>query len=292
MSATVQQSTGVGNKGIEMTFSFHPRGGVRKHGRAIWWVLCVICLLLWQPFAAFAQTSVQRDQQALAVLQQVLVAGGGQGQLSSIQDLTRSGTVTYSADDPITASVTIKSRGQQVKVDTAMPDGQRIAIVDGGGGLQAEPNGTLLQISNQSAFDFRCMVFPYLSLADAAMNSSITVIYIGLVSHSGASLLDIRLQESVRTIQYPQGNRSVREAHDFYIDPNTFLVVAVSDRFYAGADGSQGLAHEIQFSNYQTENGISLPMTVVETIDGVTAVTMQLNQAMFNTGLSDSDFSL
>lgn len=276
-----------------MTFSFDLSSSARKHCRAIGWVLCAAFLLPFQPLVTFAQTPVQRDQQALAVLQQTIAAGGGQELLSSIQDLASVGTATYYLSDPVTASVTIKSRGsRQFRDDVVMPDGQRSTVVDGDGGLQVEPNGALLPVSSQSAFDLRCMVFPYSPLIAAIQSPSINVIYIGLVNHNGASVYDIRLQQTFAADQNSQGNRSAREAHDFYIDPNTFLVVAVSDQFYSSATGSEGISHEIQFSNYQAEGGVALPLTIVETVDGTTAVTMQLNQVNFNSGLTDSDFSL
>jgi hypothetical protein len=212
--------------------------------------------------------------------------------LSSIQDITETGTVTYNWNDPITASVTIKNRGlQQFRLDAVLPDGQQSTVINGGSGLQTDANGTVRAISRQSLSDLACTPFPYQSFIQALQDSSVSIVSNGLLTHNGASVYDVRIQKNYSADQDPEGNRGIREARDFYIDPNTFLVVSISDRLYSDATTSQSIVHEILYSNYQTENGVAMPLTISETLDGNTGVTLQLSQVTFNTGLTDSAFN-
>ena len=90
----------------------------------MWGLLCAICASISNLSPVIAQTPVERDQQALAVLPQTIAAAGGLDLLGSIQDVTETGSVTYSWSDSVTATVTIKGRGlKQFRADAALPNG-------------------------------------------------------------------------------------------------------------------------------------------------------------------------
>lgn len=254
-------------------------------------LLCVICAGVSTLSRVVAQTAVQRDQQALIVIAQTIAAGGGQDLLRSIQDLTETGNVTYYWSEPVTATVTIKSRGlQQFRTDTVLSEGQRSTIVNGGGGSQIEVDGTIRTISGQSASDLGCLTFPYPPLIAAMQDSSTNVIYVGLVAHNGTSAYDVRIQKTYSLNQDPQGTRGAREARDFYIDSNALVVVAISDQFHSGTN-DQGLAHEIDYSNYQPENGVMMPLQIAESANGAPGSLITIGQVVFNSGLNDADFT-
>jgi hypothetical protein len=239
-----------------------------------------------------AQSPPQRDQQALAVLTQTITAAGGQQLLASIQDFTEIGTVTYAWDSQAVRNVTVKGRGlHQLKIDADLPDGQRTAVVSNDGGSLTESNGTTRLISQQSANDLGSLSIPYIPLIAAMQDPTRSIIYGGLVTHNGVSVYDIRLRRVYTKQEDATGNRGVRETRDFYIDPNTFLVTSIADEIHAGGPNDNGIPHEILYSNYQSENGIAMPLTISETAWNVTGFTMQLSQVEFNSGLSDSDFA-
>ena len=236
-----------------------------------------------------AQSSVQRDQKALTILQQSIAAGGGTQQLTDIQDFTETGTVTYYWDAQDTGNVTVKSRGlHQFRVDATLPEGTYSVVVNGASGAITDVNGWIWPIYSQSAADIGSMSFPCLPLAAATQNASTSIIYVGLVTHNGASLHDVRFQKVYTQQQDPSGSRGAREARDVYIDPSTYYVVAISDQLGVS---SQGMPHEVLYSNYQSEGNVAMPLTITETVNGTTAVKMQLSQVAFNTGMGDSDFN-
>jgi hypothetical protein len=67
--------------------------------------------------------------------------------------------------------------------------------------------------------------------------------------------------------------------------------IGITDRFHLGGQNDAGTLHEIAYSNYQPENGVMTPLTITESVRGVTGFTMTLNQVTFNSGLVASDFT-
>jgi len=251
-----------------------------------------IALWLFAPNTATAQNSVQRDPQALTVITQVIAAGGGQELLSSIQDLTETGAITYNWADTVSGNVTVKIRGlHQFRIDADLPKGTRTTVVSGEGGSVKQVSGWTLSISRQSANDLGSLTVPYLPLIAAMQDSSTSIAYVGPVTHDGTPAYDIRLMKVYSKEQDPTGSRGEQEERDFYINPQTFLVVAISDQIHFEGRDDKGIPHEDLYSNYQSENGIMVPLTIVETVSGVIGVTLNFNQVTFNSGLADSDFS-
>lgn len=250
-----------------------------------------LCLLA--PRTCLSQGSAQRDQQALAILAQTIAAAGGSQSIASIQDFTEKGTVEYNFADPVTGSVTVKGRGlHQIRIDADLPKGMRTTVVNGKSGSMKEVDGRSWPINGQSAADLGSFTLPLLPLTGAMIDSSTSIIFGGLVNHNGSSAYDIRLQTAYTQQQDPTGHRGAEEARDFYIDPKTFLVVAVSGRLYfRGGPNDKGVPHEILYSNWQSVNGIMMPLAIVESVRGVTGFTIELSQVTYNSGLSDSDFA-
>jgi hypothetical protein len=250
--------------------------------------------LFWVAFSSIAsgQSAVQRDQQALTILLQTIAAGGGQNMITSIQDLTETGTATFNLDSEVRASITIKGRGLQlIRIDADLPEGRRSTVVNALGGLLREADGQLRTINRQSIANLRNITFPYLPLIVAMQDSSAKIIYGGLVTHDGAPAYDVRIEKAHAS---EQGSPRQRGSHprDFYIDPKSLLVMAISDQIRGPSDPQDaGIPHEVLYSNYQSQNGIAMPMTISETVRGVTGVSMELTQVTFNSGLTDSDFS-
>lgn len=254
-------------------------------------LFCAIALWFLTLRAVLSQNSVQRDQEALTILTQTIAAGGGQELLASIRDLTETGTVTYNFADPVTGKVTVKSRGlHQFRIDADLDGGKRSTVVNGDGGSLKEADGRNWPIYRQSATDIESLTLPYLALIAAIQDASTRIIYSGLTTHNGTSVYDIRI-EKVRTFEQKSvSTQGTREGHDIYIDPQSYLIMAVSDQVRFSGGGDQGVAHEILYSSYQAENGIPMPLAVSERVRGVTTLIMQLDQVTFNSGLTDSDF--
>src|SRR5579859_1547089 len=121
---------------------------------AFWGLACLIGIGIFVPSTTLAQTSVQRDQQALTILSQAVAAGGSQDLLNSIQDFTEIGTVTYYLQEQVTGNATIKGRGSnQFKLGAGLSTGQRTIVVSANSGALIDVDGSSRPISGQSAVD-------------------------------------------------------------------------------------------------------------------------------------------
>ena len=248
-------------------------------------------LWLFASKTAVAQNSVQRDPQALTILTQTLAAAGGRELLTSFQDLTETGTATYYLEQEVTGSVIVKERGlHQIRVDADLPEGRRRTVVNGAGGSLIEPNGKFRPIKRQICADLGSLTFPYLPLLEAIDDSSITVIDGGIVTYSGVSAHKIRIEKAYTWQEDPIGNRGALDGRDIYIDPKAFMVISISDQIRFGGPRAPGVSHEILYSNYRTEGGALIPLTISERMQGVTSVTLQLEHVAFNSRLTDADF--
>lgn len=243
-----------------------------------------------------AQQSPQaapRDPQAMNILSQCVAAAGGTQAVSTIQDFTGTGTITYyySAGEQAQGTVTVKGRGlTQFRLDATLQDGVHSWIVDNGATHQKNPDGSTSPLPSQNTVKPASATFPLLYLLSALQDTSISVSYGGLVTHDGAQVYDITAQkvlpqsvDSLNTV----GNTTKA---DFFIDPKTLVVQSVQDMAYR-KDGDRGASsHEMQFSNYQNVSGVLVPFSLTELIAGQKTATIQLNQVNFNSGLADSDF--
>lgn len=232
----------------------------------------------------------KRDQQAISILSQCLQAAGGTQAISNIQDFTGSGTITYG--DQAQGSVTIKGRGlTQFRADANLPDGVHSWIVSNGLAFQRSPDGSTSPLSSQNAVKSPIATFPLPYLLSILQNTSINISYGGLVTHDGTQVYDILVQKTLSPSVDPMNTVGDATKAHFFIDPKAMVIVSVQDSAFRKDGGPGASAHEMQFSNYQTVSGLSVPFSISELIAGQKTATIQLTQVTFNSGLTDSDFN-
>jgi hypothetical protein len=239
-----------------------------------------------------ATEAKRRDQEALLVLSGTIEAAGGTERLRAIHDFTETGTITYSWAKGVTGNVTVKSQGHdRLKIDADLPLGKQTTVISNNGGTIIPPTGSRISIDRQSVTDLGNLTLPALSLLEAVRDSSISVVYGGLVNHNGAQVYDVRLLLSYPKAQDLKGTRSTDEARDFYIDPKTLFVSAIADTFRLGGSTDASVGHEVAYSNYTLESGIMTPLAITESVRGKPAFSMTLTEVTLNPGLVAADFS-
>lgn len=253
----------------------------------------ILALSLTSPLAAQqSATTAHRDPQAVAILYQCLAAAGGIQAISTIQDVTATGTITYNGmDQSPQGHATIKLLGlHRFRLDTLLPDGQHSYVVSKDQTFHKNPDGSTSHMPPQNAIKPASVTFPLFHVLAAVQDTSFNVMYGGLVTHNGQQAHDILLQKFSSTSDDVEGALSkVTKAH-LYIDPTSLNVQAIADRAY-GRDGeSRETTHEMQFLGYQAVNGIAVPFTVIEVLGGQKLSTIQINQISLNAGLAEKDF--
>lgn len=251
------------------------------------------------PLAVCAQQAQQstqpvapvRDQQAIAILTQVLNASGGVSAVAAIQDFTATGNITYYWVQPVQGTATVRGRGlHELRVDVSLPDGPHSSITTATTSIQKNPDGTTSTLPSQNTRKPAVATFPLVLLFNAIQDVSVSVTYEGLILHNGQKAHEVVVQNTFATGGDPAGVLgSISKAH-LFIDPNSLTVQSIEDTAYRKDGGPGDYPHEIQFSGYQSVKGVLVPFSVRELIAGQQTLIIQLSQVKFNTGLTDSDF--
>jgi hypothetical protein len=234
------------------------------------------------------------DVQAVAVLSKVLSAAGGSQALGPIQDFTASGQITYSwAGQPVQGSVSLRGRGlEQFRMDAALPEGTRSWAVSHGIGKLNKADGTNEAIPGHNAINLGSLTFPYLWLAMAAGDPHTTVSTVGTAQVDGVNAIQIRVQRHYAASFDPHGTIAQLTTRDFFIDPVSSMILKVELMTHPLKTFSISLPEDLYFSNYQRVNGVMVPFSISDTVNGQQTWSIQLSSIQFNSGLSDSDFSM
>ena len=245
----------------------------------------------WQLTSQAAQ-QVQRDPQAIGILNQVVAAAGGATAIAAIQDFAATGQITYYwGDAPVRGTVSVKGRGlSEFRLDATLPDGVHSAVIGAGSTFQRLPDGSTSPLPSQNTVKAACLTLPILQIPGALQDSSLSVTYIGLIEQDGQKVHQLRVQKIFSSGTDPLGARSEISRTDFFVDPNSFYIVSTKDRAYRRDNGPGSADHVMRFSNYQAVSGLLVPLSITELIGSQQTLSIQLNQVSFNTGLTDSSF--
>jgi hypothetical protein len=255
-----------------------------------------LALLTAQPSATqqTSATPAQRDPQAVAILSQAVTAAGGVNALSAILNLTATGQVSfYWGGEAVQGTVTMRCHGiNRFRLDATLPDGAHSWIATVGAALEKHPDGTITPMPFQNTLKPACVAFPFIPLVAALGDPTTSISYVGLVTHDGQQAHDIRVQRNFQANSDPFGAQSALTRMDFFIDPNTLLILSLQDMAYRKDNEPGESPRELQFSGYQSASGIAVPFSIKELIGAQQTVTIQLSQFTFNSGLTDADFTL
>lgn len=250
--------------------------------------------LLLLPAGVLAQqpSTPTQDPQALSILRQCLQVGGGSQAIAAIQDFTASGSITfYWAGDEEKGSVTLKGRGlAEFRMDASVSTGIQSFVVSGSSASVKGIDGSTRTIPSDDLVYLGSPTFPLTQVELALQDGSANITLVGVVNHNGKQLDDVRVQKAYERTVDPSGYRTKLTTRDFFIDPASLQILSSEDSAHPKDKLSKTCPHEVQFSNYQAISGILVPFSITETVCGQQTSSIQLTQAAFNSGLTDSDF--
>jgi outer membrane lipoprotein-sorting protein len=255
--------------------------------------LVLLLCFAYISFPTFAQqssapsTPVNKDPQAVSVLNQALAAAGGLSALTAIQDVTGTGNITYSQPQSLQGTVTVRASGlDSFRVDATLPAGVRSQTISHGQMSVTAVDGTIAQLRSQAPASPSRIFLPYFLLAPALNGAWFNLSYKGLGQLDGRSVHDIQVQQVFSGPPDVEGIIAEYHTVDFFIDASTFQISMMQDTV------PKHLSRQIFFSNYTNVSGILVPFAISEQGGGLPTWTIQLNQVTFNSGLQDSDFKL
>jgi hypothetical protein len=257
-------------------------------------------LLLAQQTQSSATTApvTSQDPQAVSVLNQALTVGGGITAIKALADYTGSGNITYHWDQDVQGNVTAQGLGfDDFRLDANLPSGRRSwTIHNGQTALRAE-NGNISKfppdglVPSSDAFPYQTplfpssLVFPYQQLVAILNSPQFSIFYRGITQLDGRSAHDVQVQLALAPGQVDDP-MSEYHTKDLFIDTSTFQLLMTQDSV------PKHVIHQVLYSAYTAVNGVLVPFSISEELEGQHTWDIQLTQIHFNSGLQDSGFVL
>ena len=252
--------------------------------------LAVAVVFLFSVASAVAQNPAS-DPLAVSLAQQSVAALAGG---VTISDVTLNASViSIFGSDNGSGTATLKAKGiTESRVDLNLGGGTRSDVRNTAsgspGGAWEKNGGTSAPYAGHNCWTDAAWFFPALSSLMQTANPNFIFKYIGQEQHGGVNTQHIRIFQV-------QGGVSLMQhlsAADFYLDPVSSLPVAIAFQVHPDTDAGTDIAAEVRFANYQPVNGIQVPFHIQRMLDGGVVLDVTVTNAIFNTGLADSTFSL
>lgn len=255
------------------------------------WIVTLGGLVCWASPRLNSQeipTTVQRDPQAVAVLQQAISTMAP----TPPTDSRATGTVTVvEGSTTQQGTIEILTLGTTQTSETlGLPDAQRSIVYANGVsrdsyGAQSSNPAMQLVLSDQSA-DFP---LPFFSSALANPDESIT--YIGPETLAGRSVQHIQVWNSFASRPHLRTLTSF-SLKDVWIDTTPHLPTKIAYLRRASGGLAPGIPMEVLFSNYNSVSGVQYPLQIQKSRNGTPWQTITIQSVTFNTGLSTAQFQV
>jgi uncharacterized protein involved in high-affinity Fe2+ transport len=249
----------------------------------------LVAIALLSYFAS-AQNPTSSNPQAVAYAAQSIAAMTGS---TAISDVTLTGSVTWNGSAAGTATLRALGTGES-RMDLVLASGTRTEIRDAQTGVQLgrwiAPNNVSGNFAFQNCWTDPVWFFPILGSLAAGPN--VVLSYIGPETRNEGSVQ--HLQSYTYQPNQPGLTPSPQQLStmDFYLDATTLLPAAVTFNAHPDNNSATNLLIEVDFSNYQTVNGVVVPMHIQKYQQGNLMVDVAVTGALFNTGLPLSIFTI
>lgn len=254
-----------------------------------------VVLLSQLAICSFAQTVSQpvptSDPQAISLAQKSIAALTGG---TPITDVTLNANVTsILGSDNETGNGTFRAKGtSESRVDLSLSSGTRSDVRNATNGV---PSGAWSKNSSPvtSYAQHNCWTdapwfFPALSSLSQTGNQNFIFKYVGQEQHRGVNTQHILVFQSLVSFA-PATQLSTM---DFYLDPASFLPLAITFNVHSDSNMNVNLPTEILFANYQNIAGVQVPFHFQQLFSRSVILDATVTSVSFNTALLDSSFTL
>jgi hypothetical protein len=250
-----------------------------------------LCLLLI-PFSAHAQQAAVQAPQAVALATQALAALTGTTQVS---DITLTGTATRKAGSDIeSGSITLKALGNpDSRFDLVVSTGTRSEIRNASGGTPQgswiTPDGVSHAMAYHNTLTDAAWFVPELTVLSQLSNPNLVASYVGQETRAGAAVQHLHFAFQSPSPD-PTGLFQSLSAEEVYLDASTFLPVALTFNAHPDIDAGTNISVEIDFSSYQSVNGVQVPFRVQKLLNGTLFLDVTVQSVQINSGLTSAAF--
>lgn len=254
-------------------------------------VTLVAIALLACSASAQNQPPASNPQAVAFAAQSIRALTGG----ATVSDVTLTGSVTWNGGETDTGTATLRALGTgESRMDLALGSGTRTEIRDAQTGTLlghwTNPSNASGKFAWHNCQTDATWFFP--ALGSLALGPNVVLSYVGQETRDGESVQ--HLQSYIYQPNSPTmpGLTTQLSSMDFYLDATTLLPSAVTFNTHPDNNALANLMTEVDFSNYQTMNGVAVPMHIQKYQQGNLMVDITLTSASFNSGLPLSIFTV
>jgi hypothetical protein len=251
------------------------------------------CLLLI-PFVAYSQQAAIQNPQAVALAVKALAVLSGP---TPINDITLSGTATRTAGSDIENGTVVLEAlaGSYSRMDLSLSNSARrevrnLSPLSVPQGYWLAPDGSPQPFSLHNCMTDASWFAPQLTVISQLSNPSLVVSYVGQETRAGATVQHLHFAYQSASPD-PTGFFQSLSAEEVYLDATTFLPVAITFNAHPDNDASVNISIEIDFSAYQSVNGVLVPFQIQKLISNGLVLELTITSAKINQGLTAADFS-
>ena len=195
-----------------------------------------------------------------------------------------SGTATLSAKGLLESRIEVAAGAasrSEIRNDNNGPDGQWIGL-----------DGARHSMSMDNCWGPAAWFAPY-ALAQSMSGANVVLHYVGQEKRNGLSVEHVQLHRS-NTAADPtlKGALETFSAVEVFLDPSTFLPVALAFNVHPDDNAGLNIPVEIRFSDYRSIGATVVPFHIQRFVQGVLNLDLTVTSASANTGLTDGSFAL
>lgn len=256
------------------------------------------CIFALPASAQQTSTPVAQNPTAVTLAAKSIALLSGTVQIA---DITLTGTATRIAgSDTGSGTATLKAQGtSSSRMDLSLSDGTfseiRTSTSGAPQGQWLAPNGAYNSMAMHNCFTDAAWFFPALTVLSQTSNPYLTISYVGQATKNGIQVQHLHFAftsaVSATSLAGLADPLVALSSTDVYLDASSLLPVAFA--FYTHPDNNSALniPVEVDFSNYQTVNGIQIPYHIQKFLNGSLYLDMTIQTAALNSGLTISAFS-
>ena len=249
-------------------------------------------LVLFIAAAAFAQTTPVSDPGAISLAQKAMSALAGN---NAITDVTvNANVISIIGADNQTGTAVFRAKGLALsRIDLNLSGGNRTDVRNLSNGIPtgawANNGAASRTYAQHNVWTGAAWFFPALSSLGQTVSPNFVFRYIGQEQHAGVNTQHIQVYLTQFGIFSGLQHLSTL---DIYLDPVSFLPLAIAFNVHPDNDMNTDIPSEIRFAKYQSVNGIQVPFHFQRIFNGRVVLDATVTSAAINNGLQDSLFTL